>query len=99
MPNQPAAYKWKPIALAMMLLLLFANVVTQLPFDNFVSSIEQVEECSDCLEDISIVSHENSSSIRTASSKVKHTDTANEIAYSNPYYRIVYPPPEVLINV
>ena len=86
-------------ALAMMFLLLSVNFVSQLPFEKNVITAEQAEENTDWLEDDCLVNTVSLSLYNVNCIQKKFTYSDSNSLYSQPYYSIVYPPPEFLIIV
>lgn len=86
-------------ALAMMFLLMSVNFVSQLPFENNVITAEQAEENTDWLEDDCLVNTVSLSIYNVKGIQTKFTYSYSNSLYSQPYYSIVYPPPEFLISM
>lgn len=86
-------------ALAMMFLLMSVNFVSQLPFENNVITAEQAEENTDWLEDDCLVNTVTLSIYNVKGIQTKFTYSYSNSLYSQPYYSIVYPPPEFLISM
>ena len=93
------SFAMKLSALAMMFLLLSVNFVNQLPFDNIVITAEQAEENADWLEDDCIVTYVSLSLYTDNFNQEILSFSVSNPLYSQPYYSIVYPPPEFLIVV
>ena len=94
-----SSFTVKLSSLAMIFLLLSVNFVSQLPFENIVTIAEQTEENADWLEDDCLVDTISLSLYNDNCIQENFIYSDCNALCSQPYYSIVYPPPEFLIIV